>query len=311
MMEESYKKYRPKTFKAVMGQQAAITSLESLLAKKKTPHFVLFSGPSGVGKTTLARILADKIECGLSDLEEINCASFRGVDTVRDLQRRMSLAPLSGKVRVFIIDEAHQLTKDAQNAFLKILEDTPSHVYFMMATTEPDKLLPTVRTRATHIQLKPIVGKDLTDLIGKIAKKQDVSLSEEIVEKIVKVADGSARKALVFLDQVAGIKDEETALNLIVEDSGKAEIVELCRELLKPKPSYQTVQEILKTITDEPESIRRAVLGYAASILASNKNKALLSRAYILVDSFRDSYFESGKAGLYASCWLCVNGMDA
>jgi DNA polymerase III subunit gamma/tau len=310
-MEESYKKFRPKSFKAVLGQSAAVSSLESLLAKKKTPHFVLFSGPSGVGKTTLARILADKIECGAADLEEINCASFRGVDTVRDLQRRMSLSPLTGKVRVFIIDEAHQLTKDAQNAFLKILEDTPAHVYFMMATTEPDKLLPTIRTRATHIQLKSITGKDLTGLVTKIAQKQGLKISEEVIEKLILVADGSARKALVLLDQISGVEDEETALGLLTDDSGKAEIIELCRELLKPKPSYQTVQEILKTVTDEPESIRRAVLGYAASIMASNKNKSMLSRAYIIIDSFRDSYFESGKAGLYASCWLCVNGMDA
>jgi DNA polymerase III delta prime subunit len=308
--EESYKKFRPKTFKTVAGQAAAVQSLEGFLQKGKIPHFVLFSGPSGVGKTTLARILATKLNCGPNDLEEINCASFRGVDTVRDLQRRMGMSPLTGPVRVFIVDESHQLTKDAQNAFLKILEDTPSHVYFMMATTEPDKLLPTIRTRATHVQLKPIGAKELTDVVTRIAAKQKIELTEEILEKLIAVSEGSARKALVLLDQIAGIDDEETALKLLTEDSGRAEIVEICRELLKPKPSYGTIQKLMKTITDEPETIRRAILGYMTGILSSNTNKPLLNRAYVVVDSFRDSYFESGKAGLWASYWLCINGID-
>src|SRR5688572_25883760 len=140
---ELYKKFRPKTLKGVVGQEGAVSSLQSMIDKGRLPHTILFSGPSGCGKTTIARILKGILECSDLDFFEINCADFKGIDMVRDIRRYVGIPPLHGKSRVWLIDEAHQLTKDAQNAFLKLLEDTPKHAYFMLATTDPQKLLPT------------------------------------------------------------------------------------------------------------------------------------------------------------------------
>ena len=153
---ELYKKYRPKNFKRIVGQPTITEQLTSMTRSNQFPHSSLFSGPSGCGKTTLARIMRNKLDCGDQDFQEVNCADFRGIDMVRDIRNRMNLAPIGGECRVWLIDEAHQLSSQAQNAFLKILEDTPSHVYFMLATTDPQKLIPTIRTRCAEFKVSSL-----------------------------------------------------------------------------------------------------------------------------------------------------------
>jgi len=142
---ELYRKYRPTKFSQVLGQREAIATLANMGKRRAVPHCLLFTGPSGVGKTTLIRILREKLGCKEHDYVEINAAEARGIDTIRDIQRRLTLSPLSGRCRVWAIDECHRLTTDAQSALLKILEDTPPTAYFMLATTEPNKLLTTER----------------------------------------------------------------------------------------------------------------------------------------------------------------------
>ena len=136
---ELYRKYRPTSFKQVVGQEEAIRTLTELGKRKAIPHAILFTGPSGVGKTTLARILQRKLKCVGNDFVEMNAANDRGVGIIRSIQNKVGLAPMLGSCRIWLMDEAHQLTSDAQSAFLKLLEDTPSHVYFMLATTDPQK----------------------------------------------------------------------------------------------------------------------------------------------------------------------------
>src|SRR5437773_2031788 len=130
-MRELYKKHRPRKFADVVGQPRAVAALESMVAAGEVPHSVLFAGPSGTGKTTLARILARELGCG-KNFKEINAAESRGIDSIREVQSVMGLAPMGGKCRVWLWDEAHRLTPDSQSALLKTLEDTPSHVYFML-----------------------------------------------------------------------------------------------------------------------------------------------------------------------------------
>lgn len=307
MTTESYKRFRPAIWTAVEGQEPIKKTLQNNIKSGKLPHFILMSGPSGTGKTTLARIVAAKMECG--DISEINCAHFRGVDTIRELQRKINMAPLRGKVRFFIIDECHQLTKEAQNAFLKILEDTPPHVYFVLATTEPEKLLNTVHTRATHLKLKTLTEKEVKAVVLRVCKLTKATLSDEVMDKLTSVSDGSGRKALVLYDQIQGM-DEESQLALLTADIGPEAVIGLCRELLNSKPSWSKIQALLKGITEEPESVRRAVLGYASGIMGGSKNQKLMSRAFILVDSFGSNYYDNGKAGLYASCWEATFGIE-
>ena len=129
-------KYRPKSLDKIVEQPAMVSALKGFIAKNKIPHSMLFSGAAGCGKTTAARVVADLLKCGPTDFHEINSANFRGIDTVREIQQRINLHAIGGKSRVWLIDEAHQLTKDAQNGLLKILEECPKHVYFMLCTTD-------------------------------------------------------------------------------------------------------------------------------------------------------------------------------
>ena len=304
---ELYKKYRPKNFKRVMGQQNITKQLISMVEKELFPHATLFSGPSGCGKTTIARIMRNKLDCGDQDFSEVNCADFRGIDMVRDIRNRMNLAPINGDCRVWLIDEAHQLSSQAQNAFLKILEDTPRHVYFMLATTDPQKLIPTIRTRCSEFKVAPLGSSEASDLIASICKRETIEINEEVSEAIVNQSEGSPRKLLVLLDTIRHLEDEEAQLETIKSSNTKKEAIELARLLFNPKTSWPEVASMLRnSITEEPESLRWMVLGYCNSILLKGGGKNA-ARAYLVIDAFRDNFFDSKKAGLSAACWEVIN----
>ena len=209
MSEELYKKHRPTNFKQIIGQQEAIRTLTEMGKNGSIPHTILLSGPSGCGKTTIARILKTKLKCSDNDFYEINAADSRGIDTVRDIRQRMFLAPIGGECRIWLVDESHQLTSQAQQSFLKILEDTPKHVYFFLASTEPNKLLKTIITRSTEIKLRELTEKELVELVNRTVKDEDKKISEDIVKKMADLADGSARKALVLLHQIISVDNKE------------------------------------------------------------------------------------------------------
>ena len=159
-MHELYKKYRPDGYGDLVGQAPAVKVLRGLL-KKGLPHAMLLTGPSGCGKTTVARIIKNKLQCQDSDFVELNSASDRGIDVIRGIDGRMRLGGLLGGPRIWLFDECHRLTKDAQEAMLKYLEDTPSHVYFLLATTEPDKLITAIRTRCTEVRFAAIGHEEI------------------------------------------------------------------------------------------------------------------------------------------------------
>jgi DNA polymerase-3 subunit gamma/tau len=306
MTEELYKRYRPKTFKAVLGQDEAVKMLTQLVITRKVPHALLFTGPSGCGKTTLARILRRKLHCGESDFFEVNVADFRGIDMVRDIRSRMSLSPISGECRMWLVDEAAKLTSDGQDAFLKILEDTPSHVYFILCTTDPQKLKRTIITRCTEVNLRLLPNKTLDQLIGDVSGKEQVQLYDDVRDKIVSHAEGSARKALVLLNQVMGLKTEEEQLEAVEKGDYKAQAIELARALIKPRADWAEVSAILKSLDEEAEGIRRMLLGYCQSVLLGGGK--LSDRAYMIIDALREPLYDIGKPGLVAACWEVVKG---
>ncbi len=310
-MTELYKKHRPTKFSEVIGQDDVVRTLVNFGKQKSVPHCILFVGPSGCGKTTLARILRMKMKCGNADFQEMNVADFRGIDMVRDIRSRMSLAPISGKCRVWLIDEAASLTKDAQHAFLKMLEDTPDHVYFFLATTDPQKLLRTIRTRATEIKVKPLSDGDMEKLIERIwVKEREDNASEDVVEKIVKLADGSPRKALVLLNQIIDEEEEERALAVLTSGVSETEAIELARALLNPKVSWSEVVKILKGIQgldEQVESIRWLVLSYMSSVALGNSPQT--AKACRVMEAFRDHFYDCKKAGLILACREAI-GME-
>lgn len=301
-MKELYKKYRPKTFDKILGQKHIVKSLERWVERGTLPHTLLFSGPSGCGKTTLARILRRELGCGKHDFTEINCADFRGIDMVRNIRLRMHQAPISGECRIWLIDEAHKLSNDAQNAFLKMLEDTPKHVYFMLATTDPQRLLRTIRNRCSEIAVKPLTSKTTKKLVTSISKKEGMKIPPEVVDKIIENSEGSARKALVSLNQVIELDDEEEMLEAIQASVIEIQASEISKLLLRPRVSWLDVAKVLRVIgNNEAEQIRHMVLGYARAVILGGGKTA--GRAFVIIEAFSDNFFDSKAAGLAAACY--------
>lgn len=299
---ELYRKHRPRRLVDVVGQPEAVAQLEEFVRSGTTPHATLFAGPSGVGKTTLARVLAGKIGCLGRDYDERNCADDRGIDVARDIKRRMGLAPMKGKCRVFVLDEVHRATHDAQSALLKMLEDTPSHVYFFLCTTDPNKLLPTVRTRCNPIQLSSLSTEDLEKLVRTVLAAEKAKLNPPVIEKLAEVSDGSARMALVLLHQVLRLPGETEQLAVLQKTDRKRTAYELLKALLWERSDWKKVRDIIAGISEDEdwEGLRRMVLSAATkSALKADKYPA---RALAVIDAFATNYFDMGKAGIIWSC---------
>lgn len=197
-----YRKYRPGTFKEVRGQEQVTVALEGAIQKGQIPHALLFAGPRGTGKTSIARIFARGIGTAEMDTYEIDAASNRGIDDVRALREGVETLPYESKFKVYIIDEVHMLTKEAFNALLKTLEEPPAHVVFILATTEVDKLLPTITSRCQVYRFKAPSRAILRETVIDIAKKEGFTLKEDGADLIAVAADGSFRDALGITQKV-------------------------------------------------------------------------------------------------------------
>ncbi len=306
-MKELYKKYRPRKLSEMVGQDSSVKMLRAFLTKSRLPHTLLFTGPSGCGKTTLARILRRKLKCGKHDFTELDCADFRGIEMVRRIRSHLLQVPISGKCRVWIIDECHKLTNDAQNAFLKMLEDTPKHVYFMLATTDPQKLKKTIRTRSTEIVVRSLSEKDMNTLLISTILLEQKKISKEVIETIIDNSNGSARKALVLLNQVINLGDKEEMIEAIKSTTAEIQANIIARALHNPRTKWNQMAKILKgTLNEEPEQIRWMVLGYARNVLLSSSK--LSTRAWVIIDVFQDNFFDSKHAGLAAACYAVIVG---
>jgi DNA polymerase III gamma/tau subunit len=305
MSEEFHRKYRPKSLKAVQGQTKAVTMLRRLADSEKIPHQMLFTGPSGCGKTTLGRIVADTIlDCHGKDFIEINAASSRGVDMVRDIQRIINSKPLFGRTRVWFIDEAHKLTGDAQNAFLKILEEPPGHAYIFLASTEPNKIIKTIQTRCTEVRLDLLKPDEIEATVSRVAKKESISLNQDAMAKIVDASEGSARKALVILQSLVGIEDDDEKLLAIDRASSKSEAYKIGVELIYGQSSWAKVASIINTMEDDNyEGIRMLILAMASNALLDPKKIRFHAKAYKTIVCFSDPFYNTGKSGLVASCY--------
>jgi DNA polymerase-3 subunit gamma/tau len=199
-----YRKYRPQKFKEVIGQDHIVKVLEGAIELGNISHAYLFSGSRGTGKTSIARIFAKEIGTSDNDLYEIDAASNRGIDDIREIRDGVSTLPFESKYKVYIIDEVHMLTKEAFNALLKTLEEPPKHAVFILATTELDKLPETVISRCQTFVFKKPSQKILKDLVMNVAKKEGYSLEQSSAELIALLGDGSFRDTLGILQKVIG-----------------------------------------------------------------------------------------------------------
>jgi DNA polymerase-3 subunit gamma/tau len=316
MSKEYYKRFRPATLKGIVGQEAAVATLQKFIDKDTIPHSILFTGPSGCGKTTLARVLRAPLDVGEMDFFEKNCADFRSIDDIREIRRNCGFNPISGSARMWIIDEVHKLTNDAQNAFLKLLEDTPDHVYFVLCTTDPRKLIKTIHTRCTEIKLAGLPPKAVERILQRVIDKEQLVVDPEVIQEIVEVSEGSARKALVILEQVGSLEGVDAQLAAIqVSSINKDSAFNLAQELMFPKGGWPAIAKLLRSLAEEdPETCRYIVLGYCRSCMVGKEDKGpnpkLGPRAYKIIDIFSKNFYDSKHAGLAAACWEVLYAND-
>ncbi len=197
-----YRKYRPQNWDEVIGQEHVVRTLTSALKLDRVSHAYLFSGPRGTGKTTIARLLAKSVGCADLDLIEIDAASNRGIDEIRQLRDGIKFAPTAGKYKVFIIDEVHQLTKEAFNALLKTLEEPPAHAIFILATTEPHKVPETILSRVQRFAFRRLTVVEIIKKLQKIVEAEKIKINEDAVRLIAAYAGGSYRDAESMLEQL-------------------------------------------------------------------------------------------------------------
>jgi DNA polymerase-3 subunit gamma/tau len=235
------RKSRPQTFAEVVGQKPVVRTLQNALTQNRVPHALIFSGVRGTGKTTLARIMAKALNCeqgpaaepcnvcrscrditdGASiDLQEVDGASNRGIQEIRELKEKIRFMPTSSRFKIIIIDEVHMLTTEAFNALLKTLEEPPNHVYFMFATTELHKVPITILSRCQRYELKRLGHSELTDHFNRLAASENVRMEPEAVEMIVREAGGSVRDGLSLLDQIFSYCGQEVRADDVIEVLG-------------------------------------------------------------------------------------------
>ena len=303
-------KFRPQNFEEFIGNSAAIASLKSVLAKENRPHSLLFTGPKGTGKTTLARIVGKELECSNKEFYELDAGTEGGIDTIREIKSNANYAPLEGPVKVFLIDEAHAISSAASKGLLKFLEEPPQHVYNILCTTEPEKLIATIRNRCTTFHLSYLNTREMKDLLEWVTTNEQIELSEKIEKKLLFTADGCPRSLLVLLDQIADIPTEEGKIQAIQTISiDEVQVKDICQKLIsneKGSQRWKDLKEMVRNIDQEPESIRRGILGYLSAVLLNNEGSKA-SRIAKMIDMFSEPLFNSGKPGLVLGIYLTTS----
>ncbi len=312
------RKWRPMRFDEVTAQEHVTVTIKNAIVRNRIAHAYLFSGPSGVGKTTTARLFAKAINCqnvkdgepcnecdvckevteGRSlDVIEIDGASNRGIDEIRDLRESVRYSPSRLKYKVYIIDEVHMLTKEAFNALLKTLEEPPPHAIFVLATTEPHKVLPTILTRCQRFDFKRIEIEKIIERLRFIAREENISVDEESFMTIAKKGDGSMRDALSIFDQVAAfcgnhVKHEIVVNALSLVDS---ELFFRTTELITGRDSKGAVELAAQVISKgyDPVDFLEGLSEHLRNLLmASTTGKADLIEAS---EDYRKRYLETAS----------------
>ena len=298
-------KYRPTNLESVVGQPQAVKQLRGFLNENKVPHVLGFYGPPGVGKTTLARIMANEVGATDMNITEINLAVKNGIDDVRSLQERCALRPLGGKNAAFILDEAHSLTKQAYQGLLKLFEDTPKHVYFFLCTSQPEKIDKAIKTRVTGINLHAVTESVSVKLISEVCfAESNIVLDTEHAELIARAANGSPRQALVYLGQALACGFDPVAMaSLFAETDEKVSYFPICEAIMFPKQNdWSRIYGLITSIPeDEVESARWMILSYAKSCMKQQKNA---ERGARVIQAMKSPFFDSKLAGFLSNYYL-------
>jgi DNA polymerase-3 subunit gamma/tau len=313
-----YRKYRPVSFSELIGQEMITKILKEGAKQDKLAHAYLFTGPRGTGKTSAARLIAKVANCEKRDKDnefrkkgepcnkcevcksidtgrsldviEIDAASNRGIDEIRNLRENVRIPPSSSKYKVFIIDEAHMLTKDAFNALLKTLEEPPEYIILILATTESEKIPSTISSRTQQFHFKLVSLKEITNKLKEIVKKEKVKISEEALELIASSAEGSFRDAESLLDQLISSGDKEITVKEVEEMIGKVSFdkVDKIAEALIKNDS----EKVLKLISEIEEG-GYDLAQFNKELIKYLRRTAVLNFSPTMEDEFRKELTEN------------------
>jgi DNA polymerase III subunit gamma/tau len=295
-----YQKYRPEDFDQVIGQGVIIDTLRKQIENNQVSHAYLFYGTRGLGKTTTARLMAEALQIAPEDLYEIDAASNRGIDDIRDIRDGVQSRPFSSPYKMYLIDEVHMLTKEAFNALLKTLEEPPAYVIFVLATTELHKVPDTIKSRSQVYTFQRPEAQNLMSLINQVAQKEGVTLADDVVQTIVSRADGSYRDALshlqIYLTNPEGYTVDTAMMNtvsqlledILASEKPASDIMSQVAGLPDPKQTYLQLVDILSNMLFDKVSGEKI-----STVTSAHLKVALDARSY-----FNYSDYETVTAGL-------------
>ena len=280
-------KYRPKNLDEFFGNKAVVKVAQGLIDDEEgRAQTYLFTGMRGCGKTTLAKLLATEFGADDSAVVEIDCSQDRSIEMVRNVHKMMSSPPLVGTAKAFIVDESHLLPSLTMQGFLKDTEEPPDHAYFFLCSTEPNRIIGTLRDRCLELELKRLNTKEATDFMGTICNQEKVDFTNKLVKAILKVSEGNPRKILkaLYLAKHSDVESLKELLRYVDEDD--PDIKALCRRFLYKKG---VLLDVLASLKDkEPETTRRAVLSYMQKVILNPKDSDAGIKAVQVAECFSE-----------------------
>lgn len=300
-MQTLYRKYRPNNFDDVIGQDTVVSALQNSLKSNKIAHAYIFAGTRGTGKTSIARIFSDALGVSSNDLYEIDAASNRGIDDIRAIKEAVNTLPFDSKYKIYILDEAHMLSRDAWNALLKTLEEPPAHIIFILATTELEKIPDTILSRSELYRFRKPDQSMLKEVVKRTAKKEGYNIEDEAADALALSADGSFRDAHGALQKViSAIKTKDITLSDVENISGvpKSGLVNGLIDAINDRDIAKALQVITNIRKDNLdirsflkmviEKTRAIILLRISKEFDENQKVALTKESYLFIKSHSD-----------------------
>ena len=289
----------------IVGNSHIVKCLEQFAKRKNRPRVYLLHGNYGCGKTTIAKIIAKMVGCERYHIIEINAGNEKGIETARELIRILKNQPLIGEVRFIILDEAQMLTSQFQQAMLTTLEDTPENVYFALCTTDPQKIIKTLKSRCLQLEVRPLSDKRMRELLTNVIKEERLKITDKVLSTIIRNANGIPRDALLLMEKVIGLKNEDVTNKILsVDNEMEYQVIDLCRAIMFSKDwnkTRQIMQSILTSHAGNLEQVRLAILGYASAV-ALKDNKPNM-KATLVYECFKQPFYGNAtKADFIFAC---------